>query len=105
MNRQPVAIIPMLPAEEIRNAADAGDWARAADLVDGHDQRVRAAYVEPSDDIARAQWRHLLAEQQALMLELQQQRDQASAGLRRLEHDRRSAHVYLRQAALGEPSE
>jgi hypothetical protein len=95
----------MLPADEIRRAADAGDWVRAADLVDGHDQRVRAAYVEPADDIARAQWMHLLAEQQALMRELQQQRDDAGAALRRLEHDRRSAHVYLRQAALGEPSE
>jgi hypothetical protein len=105
MNHQPVAVIPMLPADEIRTAADAGDWTRAADLVAVHDQRVRAAFVEPADDVARAQWTHLLAEQRALMLELQQQRDHASAALRRLEHDRRSAHLYLRQAALGEPSE
>jgi hypothetical protein len=105
MNRQPVAVIPMLPADRIRSAADAGDWTRAAELVAGHDQQVRAAFVEPSNEVARAQWLHLLAEQQALMLELQQQRDQASAALRRLEHDRRSAHLYLRQAALGEPSE
>jgi hypothetical protein len=105
MNRQPVAVIPMLPAEAIRTAADAGEWSHAADLVAGHDQRVRAAFIEPSDDVARAQWLHLLAEQQALMLELQQQRDQASAALRRLEHDRRSAHLYLRQAAMGEPLE
>jgi hypothetical protein len=105
MNRPSVAIIPMLPADHIRSAADAGDWTRAADLVAGHDQRVRAAFVEPADDVARAQWLHLLAEQQALMLELQQQREQASAALRRLEHDRRSAHLYLRQAALDEPLE
>jgi hypothetical protein len=105
MNRQPAAIIPLLPADEIRTAAEAGDWIHAADLVAGHDQRVRAAFVEPTDNIARAQWKYLLAEQQALMLELQQQREQASAALRRLEHDRRSAHLYLRQAALGEPLE
>jgi hypothetical protein len=105
MNHQTAAVIPLLPADEIRTAADAGDWTRAADLVAGHDQRVRAANVEPSDDVARAQWLHLLAEQQALMLELQQQRDQASAALRRIEHDRRSAHLYLRQAAMGEPLE
>ncbi len=105
MSPQPVAVIPMLPADEIRDAANAGEWIHAAHLVAGHDQRVRAAFVEPSDEVARAQWLHLIAEQQALMLELQQQRDQAGAALRRLEHDRRSAHLYLRQAALGEPLE
>lgn len=102
MERTPANDLPLLPAAEIRAAADDGDWARAADLVDGYDRAVRSALVEfPAGD-ARARWQAAVAEQQSLLLELQCLRDHAGEALRRLQHERRSAHAYLSQAASGD---
>ena len=105
MSRHVVAVLPVLPAQAIRAAAGAGDWVRAADLVDGHDRAVRAAFVDPVDEEARAHWLGLMREQQALLLELQHERERAGAALRQLEHERRSAHLYLAQKALGDAAE
>jgi hypothetical protein len=60
---------------------------------------VRAAFVDPPKDDARAAMTDLLAEQQALMLELRHQRDAAAEALARLQRERRAAHLYLTQAA------
>jgi hypothetical protein len=92
-------VIPILPADDIRTAVAAGDWTRASTLVAGHDAAVRAAFIDPPKDDARAAMTDLLAEQQALMLELRQQRDAAADALARLQRERRAAHLYLTQAA------
>lgn len=102
MNRRVVAVLPVLPAQDIRAAASEGDWVRAAELVDGHDRAVRAAFVDPADEPTRAAWHALVHEQQALLLELQHERERSSAALRQFEHDRRSAHLYLSQKMLFE---
>lgn len=102
MNRHVVTALPVLPVQDIRTAASQGDWVRAAELVDGHDRAVRAAYVDPVDAPSRAAWLGLMRDQQALLLELQHERERASAALRKLEHERRSAHLYLAQKALGD---
>ena len=64
-------VIPILPADEIRAAADAGDWTRAAVLIAGHDHAVRAAWIDPPREQREdARWNALLAQQDALVLEL-----------------------------------
>jgi len=105
MSRHVVAVLPVFPAQAIRAAASEGDWVRAADLVDGHDRAVRAAFVDPPDEQVRADWLGLMREQQALMLELQHERERSSDALRKLEHERRSAHRYLSQKQSGEAGE
>jgi hypothetical protein len=105
MIRDPGTVIPTLPSDEIRAAADAGDWTCTAELVDGHEHAVRAAFVDAAAVESPACWLELLAEQQALMTELRERRDQASDALRLLQHERRSAHLYLSQAALSGLSE
>ena len=102
MNRRAI-VLPVLPTEEIRAAAAAGDWVRATDLVRGHDHAVRSAWIDPPPEEQLPAWRDLLGTQQALMLELQQRRDEAADALTRLQRERRAAHRYLSQAA--EPSE
>lgn len=92
-------VLPILPADDIRAAVAAGDWTRASVLVARHDALVRAAFVDPPKDDARAAMTDLLAQQQALMLELRQQRDAAGDALARLQRERRAAHLYLTQAA------
>lgn len=92
-------VLPILPAEDIRSAVASGDWTHASALVAGHDAAVRAAFIDPPKDDARAAMTDLLAEQQALMLELHQQRDAAAEALARLQRERRAAHLYLTQAA------
>jgi hypothetical protein len=104
-SRDVVAVLPVLPGQDIRTAASEGDWLRAAELVDGHERAVRAAYVEPTDEPSRAAWLGLMREQQALLLELQHERERSSAALRQIEHERRSAHLYLSQKALGDAAE
>lgn len=98
MNRR-ASVLPVLPTEDIRAAAAAGDWGRATDLVRGHDHAVRAAWIDPPPEAQLPAWRELLAEQQTLMQELQQRRDQAAEALARLQRERRAAHRYLSQAA------
>ena len=105
MNRRVVAVLPVLPAQDIRTAASEGDWVRAAELVDGHDRAVRAAFVDPVDESSRAAWHVLMREQQVLLLELQHARERSSVALRQLEHERRSAHLYLSQQAMGDAGE
>lgn len=100
MIHDPGSVIPILPSDEVRVAADAGDWTCTADLLDGHDHAVRTAFVDAAAIESPDCWLELLAEQQALMTELRQRRDQASDALRLLQHERRSAHLYLSQAAL-----
>ena len=92
-------VLPILPADDIRTAVANNDWTRASALVAGHDATVRAAFVDPPREDARAAMTDLLAHQQALMLELQQQRDAAADALARLQRERRAAHRYLSQAA------
>lgn len=93
-------IIPILPADEIRSAADAGDWTRAAALIAGHDHAVRAAWIDPpADEMPTDGWRQLLAQQEALLLELRQRRDAAGDAMARKQRERRAAHQYLAQAA------
>ena len=92
-------VLPILPAEDIRTAVAAGDWTGASALIAGHDVAVRAAFIDPPKEDARAAMTDLLAEQQALMLELRQQRDAAAEALARLQRERRAAHLYLTQAA------
>ena len=65
-------VLPILPADDIRTAVANNDWTRASALVAGHDATVRAAFVDPPREDARAAMTDLLAHQQALMLELQQ---------------------------------
>jgi len=105
MSRHVAAVLPVFPAQAIRAAASEGDWVRAADLVDGHDRAVRAAFVDPPDEQARAGWLGLMREQQAVLLELQQERERSSDALRKLEHERRSAHRYLSQKQSGAAGE
>ena len=105
MNRRIVAVLPVLPAQDIRIAASEGDWVRAAELVDGHDRAVHAAFVDPVDEPSRAAWHVLMREQQVLLLELQEARERSSAALRQFEHERRSAHLYLSQQAMGDAGE
>jgi hypothetical protein len=92
-------VLPILPADDIRTAVASGDWTRATALVAGHDTAVRAAFIDPPKEDARAAMTDLLAEQQQLMLELRQQRDAAAEALARLQRERRAAHLYLTQAA------
>jgi hypothetical protein len=92
-------VLPILPADDIRTAVASGDWTRATALVAGHDAAVRAAFIDPPKDDVRAAMTDLLAEQQALMLELHHQRDAAAEALARLQRERRAAHLYLTQAA------
>ena len=93
-------VIPILPADEIRSAADAGDWTRAAALIAGHDHAVRAAWIDPpADDMPTEAWRRLLAQQDALLIELRQRRDAAADAMARTQRERRAAHLYLTQAA------
>lgn len=92
-------VLPILPADDIRTAVASGDWTRAGALVAGHDTLVRAAFVDPPKEDDRAAMTDLLAGQQALMLELRQQRDAAAEALARLQRERRAAHLYLTQAA------
>ena len=92
-------VLPILPSAEIRAAAAAGDWVRATDLVRGHDHAVRAAWIDPPPEDQLPAWRDLLSEQQGLMLELQQRRDEAADAIGRLQREGRAAHRYLSQAA------
>lgn len=93
-------VIPILPVDEIRSAADAGDWTRAAALIAGHDHAVRAAWIDPpKDDMPTDAWRRLLAQQEALLLELRQRRDAAADAMARKQRERRAVHHYLTQAA------
>lgn len=96
-------VIPILPADEIRDAADRCDWTRAAALIAGHDHAVRAAWIDPPrEGLEDAAWRELLAQQDALLLELRQRREAAAEAMARRQHDRRAAHRYLSQAAVVE---
>jgi len=93
-------VIPILPADEIRSAADAGDWTRAAALIAGHDHAVRVAWIDPpADEMPTDAWRRLLAQQDALLLELRQRRDATADAMARKQRERRAAHHYLAQAA------
>ena len=96
---RPAVVLPLLPVAEVRAAADAGDWMRAAELVAGHDQAVRAAWIEPPSEDSLPAWRDLLAGQQALALELQQRRDATAEALARLQREGRAARSYLGAAA------
>lgn len=97
-------VIPILPADEIRAAADAGDWTRAAVLIAGHDHAVRSAWIDPPREQREdARWNDLLAQQDALVLELRQRRDAAAEAMAQRQRERRAAHLYLTQAAdIGE---
>ena len=99
-------VIPILPADDIRAAADIGDWTRAAALIAGHDHAVRSAWIDPprdndrlGDDGIDAGWRQLLAQQEALLLELQQRRDAAGEAAARMQREGRAAQRYLAEAA------
>lgn len=93
-------MVPVLPAAHVRAAIEAEDWARATDLLAGHQRALTSALA--TTDLARepvAPWRALLLEQQALQDELRNARDAAARALDKLGRDHRGARAWLRELA------
>jgi hypothetical protein len=95
-----VTTVPHLPAEEIRAAIAAEDWACAAGLLAGHQQALADTLARADrSSLVRESWLELQLAQQALLGELQAARDHAAAALERLAHDHRGARAWLRELA------
>ena len=97
---EPWVTVPYLPADEIRNAIEAGDWPRAAELLAGHQRELAQALalLDPST-LVREPWRDLLLAQRALLAELHTARDAVAEVLARLTEDHRGARAWLRELA------
>ncbi len=86
---------PALPSVAIRDALEADDLETAMSLISTHERDVRAA-LGNVDVCAHDQhgWQALLAEQNALLEQLQAARVKASDALQRLKGNRRSVQAY-----------
>ncbi|HEU4775089.1 MAG TPA: hypothetical protein VFS82_11345 [Lysobacter sp.] len=88
-------VTPTLPTAAIREALDADDLETAMGLISHHERDVRAA-LEKAGAAAHDYpgWQALLAEQRALLEQLQAARTDASDALQRLKGNRRSVQAY-----------
>lgn len=89
-------MIPVLPAEAIRRALDAGEWEMAAELLDGHEHEVRKTLADAGPDADnKTSWLALLSAQRDLLAQLTSARSETAQSLQRLSRDRRGAQAYL----------
>jgi hypothetical protein len=93
-------MVPHLPAAEIRDAIEAGDWPRATALLATH-QRELAGTLAATDlsSVACEPWFDLLLAQRALLAELRDARTRVAEALQRLTEDHRRARAWLRELA------
>lgn len=89
-------MIPVLPAEAIRRALDAGEWDMATELLAHHEHEVRSILADatPHTD-SQASWLALLSAQRELLAQLTSARSETARSLQRLGRDRRGAKAYL----------
>lgn len=87
---------PVLPAEAIRRALDAGEWDKATELLAEHEREVRETLADTGpDNDSKASWLALLSAQRALLDQLTSARGETARSLQRLGRDRRGAKAYL----------
>lgn len=93
-------MVPHLPAAEIRDAIEAGDWSRATELLAMH-QSDLAETLAATDlsTTAREPWFDLLLAQRALLAELRDARNRVAEAMERLTGDHRRARAWLRELA------
>ncbi|MGV8940439.1 MAG: hypothetical protein ACOH1P_02745 [Lysobacter sp.] len=86
---------PTLPTAAIRSALEADDLETAMSLIAAHERDVRAAVGETGISAHdHPAWHALLAEQNALLEQLQSARTEAADALQRLKGNRRSVQAY-----------
>lgn len=93
-------MIPALPADQVRAAIAADDWALAGRLLREHDAAVAAACASPgSAALPREQLQALLDAQRALAGEIRAARDEAARALEKIGQDQRGARAWQRALA------
>jgi len=86
---------PKLPIAAIREAMEKDDLETAMGLISGHERDVRAAVDKTGVTAHNADsWQVLLAEQRALLAQLDAARTEASDALQRLKGNRRGVQAY-----------
>ena len=92
------AVVPLLPAADIRAAIDANDWPLATALLGEHQRAlVEALAAVDLASTPREPWLNLLLAQRAMLEELRVARDSVEASLTRLNQDHRGARAWLRE--------
>lgn len=92
--------VPRLPATEIRQAIEDGDWPLAAGLLASHQQELAQALAGLDRPLqAREPWLDLLLAQRALLAELHSARNRVGDALARLADDHRGARAWLKELA------
>ena len=89
--------IPALPLDAVRGAMGQADLDAALALLETHDRAVRQALPAPDPLLDPRQvqaWMNLLADQQALALELGVLRDRVATQLRDLQRHHQGASAY-----------
>lgn len=95
-----VALVPFLPADDIRGAIVAHDWSRAETLMATHQREVADAMGQVDWASAdRGPWMELLQAQRALTAELEAEREQVADALARLNQNHRGARAWLKELA------
>lgn len=93
-------MIPVLPADQVRAAIAADDWALAGALLRDHDAAVAAACADPEfARIPREALQALLDAQRALANEIRAARDEAARALDKLGQDQRGARAWAQALA------
>lgn len=93
-------MVPRLPADEIRNAIEVGDWPRATELLAMHQHELADALASLDRSTATpGPWLDLLLAQRALLAEIHIARDKVAHALMRLTEDHRGARAWLRELA------
>ena len=88
-------VTPTLPTAAIRDALKADDLDTAVSLIAAHERDVRAALGEAGISVHdHPAWHALLADQRALLEQLQNARGEAADALQRLKGNRRSVQAY-----------
>jgi len=85
---------PVLPEAQVRAAMHAQQWEVAIELLAEHDRALRQALGAADLSQPSAQWRELLAHQNALLEDLVVMRDETAAILSRMGRERRGALAY-----------
>jgi hypothetical protein len=94
------AVIPQLPAAEVRAAIADEDWDLASSLVQAYGEAVvAAASAVDFDREPRGPWLDLLAAQRILADEILSARDAAAHALEKLGRDQRGARAWHRALA------
>ncbi len=86
--------------ESLKNAIDSEDHAQAEQLIDTHDQRLRAYVLAHGVATQATALQQLHAQQQALIDRMRELRDEASAYLRQERQSVRAVNAYQQASTL-----